>query len=370
MTYNNTANSVFKTNAYVSEDWNGGYKLEVDITTQSLTKDWTLDFQLPYTVRNAYGVNLIKNGNNSYSIKGQGDWKDLDPGENAKAIFIIDEYGKDAVVPKFTLQGSKITTQPKPTPPPISSNAIKVGFEKHSNNTSYNTTMQSKDWKVGWSNNMYKYATISDEFAHSGDKSLKITYPSDAQANTGSSWLVPSQKEYYLSYWVKFDQNFDFDGSKLSGGKLPGMGTDDLCGGGQTCTGTNGFTSRYMWRENGKATLYLYHMDKPGKYGEDFTFQGSDGNDKYFERGKWHNLIQRVKINDGNQSNGEVDVWMDKEKVLDLDNLKFVTDNKGIDTLYFSSFHGGNGSEWWPEKNVSAYFDDFVVSTNAADVGL
>ncbi|MGL5076786.1 MAG: polysaccharide lyase, partial [Waterburya sp.] len=244
------------------------------------------------------------------------------------------------------------------------------GFEQHSDNTSYNSITQAKDWKVGWSNNMHKYATISDDFAHSGSKSLKITYPSDAQANTGASWLVPSQKQYYLSYWVKFDQNFDFDGSKLSGGKLPGMGTDDLCGGGQNCTGTNGFTSRYMWRENGKATLYLYHMDKPGKYGEDFTFQGSDGNDKYFERGKWHNLIQRVKINDGNQSNGEIDVWMDKEKVLDIDNLKFVTDNKGIDTLYFSSFHGGNGSEWWPEKNVNAYFDDFVVSTNAADVGL
>ncbi len=257
-----------------------------------------------------------------------------------------------------------------PTPPPISSDAITVGFEQHSNNKAYKTDVQRQDWNVDWSNNMYKYATISDEDAHSGDKSLKITYPSDAQTNTGSSWKVPSQKEYYLSYWVKFDQNFDFDGPKLSGGKLPGMGTGDLCSGGSTCTGTNGFSSRYMWRENGKATLYLYHMDKPGKYGEDITLQGSDGKDKYFEPGKWHHLVQRVKINDGNQSNGEIDVWMDEQKVLSVDNLKFVTDNQGIDTLYFSSFHGGNGSDWWPENEVYAYFDDFVISTHAADVGL
>ena len=61
---------------------------------------------------------------------------------------------------------------------------------------------------------------------------------------------------------------------------------------------------------------------------------------------------------------------MDKEQVLDIDNLKLVTDNHKVDAVYFSSFHGGSDSEWWPENDVYAYFDDFVVSTNAADVGL
>jgi hypothetical protein len=61
---------------------------------------------------------------------------------------------------------------------------------------------------------------------------------------------------------------------------------------------------------------------------------------------------------------------MDKEKVLSLDDLKFVTNNKGIDTVFFSTFHGGSGSNWWPEREVKANLDDFIVSTNAADVGL
>ena len=81
-------------------------------------------------------------------------------------------------------------------------------------------------------------------------------------------------------------------------------------------------------------------------------------------------MVQRVKANDGSQSNGELDVWMDGEQVLDMDGLRFMTNNQGIDTAYFSTFHGGYGSDWWPDHNVNAYFDDFVVSTNAADVGL
>ena len=124
-----------------------------------------------------------------------------------------------------------------------------------------------------------------------------------------------------------------------------------------------------MWRENGKAVLYLYHMDQPDIWGEDISLTGADGSDKYFERGKWHNMIQRVKVNDGGQSNGEIDVWMDNEQVLDLDGVRF-TNGQGIDTTYFSTFHGGSGSDWWPGHDTNAYFDDFVVSTNAADVGL
>ena len=366
----------------VVEDWNGGYKLEVDLTSESKASDWTLDFELPYSIRGAYGVDLVDNGGNNYSISGQGNWQDLEPGETAKAIFIIDDNGQDAIAPKFTssnptastdntLMGSVISDpEPAPQPTKLSDNAISVGFENHANNTSYNNSAQRQDWNVDWSYQMDKYATISNQEAHSGNNSLRMTYPANAQSNAGAKWVIPNSQEYYLSYWVKFDGDFDFDGPKLSGGKLPGLGSGDLASGGQKPTGTNGFTSRYMWREDGKATLYLYHMDQPGTYGEDVLLKGSDGQDKYFERGKWHNLIQRVKVNDGSQSNGEIDVWMDGEQVLDMDNLKFMTNGQGIDTTYFSTFHGGYGSDWWPEKNDNAYFDDFVVSTNAADVGL
>ncbi|MGB5713450.1 MAG: polysaccharide lyase [Waterburya sp.] len=383
----------------VTEDWKGGYKVEVDITSEFNVEDWTLEFQMPHSIRKVFGVDLIDNSNGNYTISGQGDWQDLEPGEVAKATFIIDDKDykptKDhkATLPQFntidsvvaeepiventpgdnTLMGSVISdSDPQPTPKPsqLSSNAISVGFEKHANGTTYTTSAQRQDWDAAWSTQMDQYATISNEEAHSGNNSLKMTYPANAQSNAGAKWQVPSQQEYYLSYWVKFDNDFDFDGPRLSGGKLPGLGAGDLASGGNKPNGNNGFTSRYMWREDGKAVLYLYHMDQEGTYGDDILLKGNDGSDKYFERGQWHNMVQRVKVNDGSQSNGEIDVWMDNEQVLDLDNLRFMTNNQGIDTTFFSTFHGGYGSDWWPEKNDNAYFDDFVVSTNAADVGL
>jgi hypothetical protein len=378
----NISNSNFSANSNISLDWNGGYKIEVDLTSDVNAQGWTLDFDLPGTIRGAYGVDLIDNGNSNYTISGQGDYQDLEPGETAKAIFIVDDNGNEAKVPQFTdngLIGSPITDPlpaplpaplPEPSQPaPLSPNAISVGFEGHSNNTTYDYSAQSKDWSVAWSNQLDKYASISTDEAHSGSNSLKMDYPANEQSNAGAKWQIPGQQEYYLSYWLKFDENFDFDGNKYSGGKLPGLGEGDLASGGVKPNGENGFTSRYMWREGGKATVYLYHMDMASTWGDDILLKGEDGQDKYFERGKWHNMIQRVQVNDAGQNNGEMDVWMDKEQVLDLDGLKF-NNGQGIDTAYFSSFHGGNGSDWWPEQEVNAYFDDFVVSTNAADVGL
>ena len=403
-----SSNASIAADSSITQDWNGGYKLEVDLTSDFDAQDWNLNFDLSHSIREAYGVDLIDNGNGNYTISGQGGWKDLEPGENAKAIFIVDDYGNEATLPDFgtsdnTLMGSVISdpqpspqettntvveptsddntlmgsviSDPQPAPqatPPsqLSSNAISVGFENHANNTTYNNAAKSQDWDVAWSYQLDKYGTISNQEANSGNNSLKINYPANAQSNVGAKWQIPGQQEYYFSYSVKFEDGFDFDGSRHSGGKLPGLGSGDLASGGNKPNGNNGFTSRYMWREGGKAVVYLYHMDQPGTYGEDISLTGADGNDKYFERGQWHNMVQRVKANDGSQSNGELDVWMDGEQVLDMDGLRFMTNNQGIDTAYFSTFHGGYGSDWWPDHNVNAYFDDFVVSTNAADVGL
>ena len=250
---------------------------------------------------------------------------------------------------------------------------IRVGFEQHRVGTVYDYYAQSKDWNVVWSKSdwMNNYTMITDSQAHSQTKALRITYPANATAGGSAAWKLPEEKEYYLSYWVKFEEDFDFDGSKESGGKLPGLaGAGGYCSGGQICTGENGFSSRYMWGENGRVKLYLYHMNKPTKWGENFWLEDSEGQDVYFQRGKWHNLIQRVKINDGFLANGEIDVWMDGEEMLSLRGLQFVNNHKSIDSLMFSTFHGGNSSDWWPEREVHSYFDDFVISTSARDVGL
>lgn len=195
-----------------------------------------------------------------------------------------------------------VTPPPVSSPPTLSTQAITVGFENHNVGTEYDRSAQEKDWEVNWVDTKLTddSAFISDQEAHSGNKSLEISYSPDERKGAGAAWAIPEQREYYLSYWVKFEDNFDFDGSKNSGGKLPGLaGAGGYCSGGETCNGNNGFSSRYMWGEQGRAKLYLYHMDKPTQWGENFWFKDSNGRDIYFETGQWHNLIQRVKINDG-----------------------------------------------------------------------
>ncbi len=376
-----------------TKQWNYRFDSNISFTNNGEQfQGWEVEFKANFEIDKIWNAEIVSQHSDRYLIKDVSSNDNVYAGETTTFGFTADTNGKNIEPSNFVFNGQEIdvevdeikepppsspTPTPTPTPSPTpspSNKAISVGFEQHNNGTKYNQSAQSRDWDVNWVNKgqMDNYAVITDDEVHSGDKALKITYRPDARTGGSAAWKLPSEKEYYLSYWVKFEDNFDFDGDKHSGGKLPGLaGAGGYCSGGETCNGNNGFSSRYMWRENGRAQLYLYHMDKPGKFGEEFWFKDRDGDDVYFERGKWHNLIQRVRINDGNQSNGEVDVWMNGEQVLSVDDLKFVTNNQGIDALMFSTFHGGGKStEWWPDYEVHSYFDDFVVSTEASDVGV
>ena len=208
-------------------------------------------------------------------------------------------------------------------------------------------------------------AHIDTEYAHTGNNSLRIDYPADAeQASFDSGAQAPltfnPKEEVYVSYWLRFSDNFQW-GRIYEGGKLPGLASGDLCSGGAICDGTNGFTARLMWREGGSVVLYLYHMDNPDpSVGEDFNLVTGDGQ-VYFERGRWYNVVQRVKINTGNNNNGQVQIWIDGKEALMLNNIRFVNDGSLVDTFYFSTFHGGWGIEWGPIEDVYIWFDDIKI---------
>jgi hypothetical protein len=214
---------------------------------------------------------------------------------------------------------------------------------------------------------------VTDNQSHTGDNSLQVLYPKGGVGPNETGYQAPcgieAAEEYYISYWVRFSEDFSW-GNKNEGGKLPGLSGGKRCSGGQTCDGTNGFTARFMWRENGRAVLYLYYMDKPGKYGVDYDLINSDKQKTFFPRGEWVNLIERVKINTGNNNNGEVQVWYNGEEVLNLDGLQFVSNGDKVDALYFSTFHGGADITWSPENDCYIWFDDIIVSKDRNDVFL
>jgi endoglucanase len=115
MATNKTSKSIFNTDSQIVEDWQGGYKLELDLTAKSAANNWKLDFSLPYKVSAAYGVDLIDKGNGNYTIDGQNDQVNLTQGQTIKPILVIDDGGQQAILPKFSQTGSGTTPQPKPT---------------------------------------------------------------------------------------------------------------------------------------------------------------------------------------------------------------------------------------------------------------
>jgi len=100
-------------------------------------------------------------------------------------------------------------------------------------------------------------------------KVLETFYPKGgfATKQSGASFVskIPAKQEYYLSYKVRFSDDFPF----TKGGKLPGLSSKGSAfTGGKLPTKLGGFSARYMWRRQGDLELYLYRPGMKGPKGE------------------------------------------------------------------------------------------------------
>ncbi|WMJ73478.1 T9SS type A sorting domain-containing protein [Cytophagaceae bacterium ABcell3] len=214
-------------------------------------------------------------------------------------------------------------------------------------------------------------AFVDNQYAVSGENSLRVLFPEDGVGPANSGAQAPlnlePRDEYYVSYWLRFSDNFSW-GSSSFGGKLPGLAGGGNCSGCSECTGYNGFSARLMWRAEGRAVLYLYDMDKPGNCGTDYNLTWENGDVVHFEKGKWYNIIERVKVNTGDNNDGEVELWVDGEHALLVENLRFVNNGDKVDNFYFSTFHGGSGPGWEPGVDCFIWFDDIKIGTTPEEV--
>ncbi|MBN2713655.1 MAG: hypothetical protein JXR97_14640 [Planctomycetes bacterium] len=193
---------------------------------------------------------------------------------------------------------------------------------------------------------------------------LRIKYPKGSVGSQagGSQFVVKLEpaEEYWLGYSVKFEKGFDLK----RGGKLPGL----TSGGGKFTGGHGpkngeGWSARYMWWKGDKVILYFYHAGMKEKYGDVIPFEG-----KKIIPGEWHRLVQHIKLNTGNNSDGTMEVWFDGDQVLKRNDVLFRLNDQGkVDSFYFSTFHGGNNESWAPEVDSYARFDDFVISRKPID---
>jgi hypothetical protein len=192
-----------------------------------------------------------------------------------------------------------------------------------------------------------------------GNRSLQVAYPKGTfgPKENGALFIatLPAADEYYLTYRVRFSESFDF----RKGGKLPGLSSGGgRYSGGRIPTKGDGWSARLTFGPGGKASVYLYHVDMKGPWGETLALNS------VFQPGRWHTITQRVRINTEGSRDAVLQVWLDGQLRLDRTNLRLGLAGKGkVDSLCFSTFHGGSRSEFAPLNDGQVLFDDFVINT-------
>jgi hypothetical protein len=249
---------------------------------------------------------------------------------------------------------------------------FKGGFEGDFNNQQW-----VDDWGIAWNSRANECSIVTD--AVEGDKALQVFYPEGAVGPEEGGAQFPIvfrnmtrhegdglYQELYLRYYVKFKDGFDFQ----RGGKLPGFigGSDSWSrSGGNQPDGTNGWTLRFMWRQNGRLVVYAYVPPSGnGKWGSETWGQDIDSG---FEAktGEWICVEQYVNVGDAGKDNGRLKVWIDGKECINITDMRFW--NEGNDAgkiggIYFSTFHGGNTKDWGPDNDSYILFDGFAASTN------
>lgn len=240
-------------------------------------------------------------------------------------------------------------------PPPLW-----VSFESDSPGL-YTFPQLSNDWKrIAWASLSNRTDIVSDPADGSG-KALRVRYPAGSlgPGEGGAQFVVKlaPADEYWLGYRLRFAQGFDF----RKGGKLPGLSSGGLkFSGGNIPKNGEGWTARYMWREDGRLMLYVYHAGMRGPWGDGMSVNAR------IQPDTWHALVQHVRLNTGSESNGLLEVWFDGSNVFSRSNLQFRLGTKGaIDSFAFSTFHGGNTDDFRCRTESFAFFDDFVIDREA-----
>jgi hypothetical protein len=156
-----------------------------------------------------------------------------------------------------------------------------------------------------------------------------------------------------LRYYVRFPPGFEF----VKGGKLPGLFGGSVTNDREIPDGTNGFSTRYMWRRQGDGEVYAYLPTSV----EQGTSLGRAS--WVFQPGRWICVEQRVRLNTPGRPDGTVAVWIDGERVYEATGLVFrTTADLKIDGLYFSTFFGGGDKSWGTPRDQHADFAAFAVS--------
>ena len=229
----------------------------------------------------------------------------------------------------------------------------------------YDEDMLDEDWQEPtWSQGVDDGRVSIVETDDGQNLALSVLYPQGeyGTSNTGGQWKLlfdESHDAIRLSYRLRFESPFDF----VKGGKLPGLIGGEGNTGGGIPDGTDGWSARMMWRNDGDMMQYVYHPDQPENYGDNMYWE-EEGETLQFIPGQWHEVMHEIRINTPGLNDGSIRGWLDGELVLNRTDIRFRdVDDFAIDGLYFSTFFGGGSSSWSTTKDETILFDDFMIES-------
>lgn len=198
-----------------------------------------------------------------------------------------------------------------------------------------------------------------------GSKVLSVTSPEHFyKKGISSGKQFSDYDELYFSYQITFHADYDFS----MGGKLPGLAglNPDVSTKPDGCNHVgedDGFSLRSMFREEGRAIGYFYHQDSTESCGEEIDYQ-HEGANFSFKRDKTYLLEQYVKMNDKNQANGIVELYVNGFKVLERTDMTFSENLEyAINYHFFQLWHGGDNDDWAVDRDSTAYFNHIALSS-------
>ena len=239
--------------------------------------------------------------------------------------------------------------------------------------TPWSTTFERVNWSSEWlpkdkGSFGLDNTSVEEDPQSPGGRFLRVRYyqggasPSASRrvgVKEGGAQLMgqlPSgpTERLYLRYFLRFPADFEF----VKGGKLPGFYGGQNISGGHIPDGTDGFSTRFMWRTAGQGEVYVY-MPSSTRFGTSLgrgSFQ--------FEPGKWHCIEQQLSLNTPGQADGKVKVWLDSQPVFEQGALLFRTvPELRIEGVFFSTFFGGGDESWAPPRDTHADFAAFATAS-------
>ena len=239
------------------------------------------------------------------------------------------------------------------------------------------TGFESSNWLDGWSGlSSSSNVTLVEAGRDNGfeplvGKALEVTIKEKTKMGLNTHYRFarhsPGEpEEAYFRYYLRLGDNW----APREGGKLPGLsGTYNRAGwGGRRTDGTNGWSTRGRFgveRRNAGSPIqgytsigtYAYHASSD-RYGDGWRWNlGPTG---LVTRNRWYCVEQYVKLNQPDQTDGEMRAWIDGQLVLEKKGVQFrKTSELKIESLWLNVYHGGLSSA---PQDITLYIDNLVIA--------